>query len=135
MSLPDGDVRVPFIAEGAEARKADQQRLRRLSPYYGEGKGSNTVSHDALGFMHAIVFVCRKCGGLTDYIAAKRARFKVAKRVKYRAGSDLFGVSDGCYNRGCSPYHRPRAYEAKQAQRRAARLGWTVNRGVPKGAR
>ena len=119
MSLPDEDVRLPLVAEGAEARQAKQQRLRHLSLNCGKGRGSSKCSHDALWWVHRVVFACRKCGGLTDFLAAKRARRKVAKRVGHRARSDYFGASDGCYGRGCSSYHRPGAFAAKQAERRA----------------
>ena len=117
-TLPERDTRVPLVAGGAAKKKEEQQRLRRLSQFYGEGKGSNTNSHDALRMQQAVVFQCRKCGGLTDYLSARRARQKAAKRVGFRAGSDRFAASDGCYNRGCSSFHRSGSFAVTQAARR-----------------
>lgn len=108
--LPEEDEERVLVRDDANERRAWQQAHRSACVGFGRGQGSNPASHDALATIKCLAFACRRCGSITDYLAALKARKS--------AGGDEFLPGDGCSARQCNRRHRPGEFDMRQRRYR-----------------
>ena len=105
--------RLPHGSATPEA-KAEYERKQRegYRPAEQLGQGNAKGTHDALRQSHLLTCVCNKCGGLVDFLAARRNAWSTERRLELQPG-------DGCASPCCSISFRPGHYA--DSQRKMAR--------------